>query len=45
MKELGLEDSQIGAMCGMTTDTVRHYRFPRRFFEVALKAPNDAVRW
>ncbi|ATY30939.1 site-specific integrase [Sphingomonas psychrotolerans] len=35
MKELGLEDSQIGAVCGMTPDTVRHYTKRARALVVA----------
>ena len=35
MKELGLEGSRIGAVCGMTPDTVRHYTKRARAFVVA----------
>jgi hypothetical protein len=35
MKELGREDSQIGAVCGMTPDTVRHYTKRARALVVA----------
>jgi hypothetical protein len=35
MKELGREDSQIGAVCGMTPDTARYYTKRARAFVVA----------
>ncbi|MFV0622385.1 tyrosine-type recombinase/integrase [Sphingomonas sp. ac-8] len=38
LKELGLNDDQIGSICGMTPDTVRHYTKRARALMVARTA-------
>jgi integrase len=44
LAELGLNDSEIGAVCGMTPETVRHYTKRARSFMIALGVSEKITR-
>jgi integrase len=44
LKEMGLEDTQIGSMLAMTPDTVRHYTKRSRAYMIARKAATKVTR-
>jgi integrase len=44
LAELGLSDTEIGAICGMTPETVRHYTKRKRAFMIARGAADRVTK-
>ena len=44
LAELGLNDSEIGAICGMTPDTVRHYTKRAKSLTIARTVADKITR-